>query len=350
MGWWKSVFGKTELSSEDRPRVVHNAEKDGAPVATTLWFFGDYVASVTKAEGPYFVPQFGDPDSPGPTYITEFKLWRALDSDGYASHVSKVNRSTEAYFYKEMTLVDVNARFGTHYVLQLEASDLSSHTRVDKSEKALFFTTVEAVLAYLHQHLGDKLMQELLSGAAENDPAFPDEWDTATGSGVRFAVDQGDGTIYVARTKLAWLKDAGYAAGEMTWDRAVKYIDALNTEKYLGYDNWRLPTEEEMKKLVANRKTWTPIFEWLQSKGFMRLKPDTYWASITERDGSCDVCYVHFDSRGPHNDGVVHDSISRVWVSERGDKSFPSCLVWPVRSTLLATPGIPRTPQERHCG
>jgi len=68
-----------------------------------------------------------------------------------------------------------------------------------------------------------------------------------------FAVlqDNSDGTVTQIRddgSVLMWLQDANYALtsgyndGWMTWDEAFIWIETLNNSKYLGYNDWRLPT------------------------------------------------------------------------------------------------------------
>ena len=38
--------------------------------------------------------------------------------------------------------------------------------------------------------------------------------------------------------------------GHRTWDQAVAYVQELNDTHYLGYDDWRLPTRNELQSLV----------------------------------------------------------------------------------------------------
>ncbi len=65
--------------------------------------------------------------------------------------------------------------------------------------------------------------------------------------------DNGDGTVTQTRSdgsELMWLQDANYARtvgygtdvnARMTWAEALGWIDYLNDNTYLGYNDWRLP-------------------------------------------------------------------------------------------------------------
>ena len=69
--------------------------------------------------------------------------------------------------------------------------------------------------------------------------------------------DRGDGLIYDDVLGITWLQDVTLAAtenfgvsgvissglgeGQMTWDTAQIWIDAMNAANYKGYDDWRLP-------------------------------------------------------------------------------------------------------------
>lgn len=65
-----------------------------------------------------------------------------------------------------------------------------------------------------------------------------------------------DGTIYVGTLKdgrqiYTTPTDLDVTA---TFNEAVQAIDKLNTEKFLGHDDWRLPTKEELKKVQKSRR------------------------------------------------------------------------------------------------
>jgi hypothetical protein len=61
-------------------------------------------------------------------------------------------------------------------------------------------------------------------------------------------VDNGDGTLTDKITGLMWQK-AG-SPSEMTFDAAGKYVQELNLNRFGGYQDWRLPTLEELCSLL----------------------------------------------------------------------------------------------------
>ena len=71
----------------------------------------------------------------------------------------------------------------------------------------------------------------------------------------RFA-DSGDGTVTDYLTGLMWVKDAGSPSigtctiGSMTWQDALDYVDCLNSNNYLSYNDWRLPNRKELYSLI----------------------------------------------------------------------------------------------------
>jgi len=64
-------------------------------------------------------------------------------------------------------------------------------------------------------------------------------------------VDNRNGTITDNETHLMWQKSG--TREMVTWKKAPEFIDRLNNRKYAGYDNWRLPTLEELMTLTEPR-------------------------------------------------------------------------------------------------
>lgn len=61
-------------------------------------------------------------------------------------------------------------------------------------------------------------------------------------------VDNGDGTITDRATGLMWEKRG--SKREKEWYSAKKYVKSLNKKKFAGYDDWRIPTIEELYSLL----------------------------------------------------------------------------------------------------
>ena len=65
-------------------------------------------------------------------------------------------------------------------------------------------------------------------------------------------VDNGDGTVTDRATALMWQKDGSLKG--MTWVDANEYINKLNSERFVGYSDWRLPTIEELASLMKSSR------------------------------------------------------------------------------------------------
>lgn len=57
--------------------------------------------------------------------------------------------------------------------------------------------------------------------------------------------------VYDSDLNITWLADANYAVtsgytseGYMKWEAALRWIDTLNAERHLGFDDWRLPLSD----------------------------------------------------------------------------------------------------------
>ena len=100
--------------------------------------------------------------------------------------------------------------------------------------------------------------------------------------------DNGDGTVTDHATGLMWQQSG--SKEYMTYDAAKKYIEALNKDRFAGYDDWRLPTMDELTSLLEPEKKDNgyfidPIFD--KNQGWC-------WSADTVKGSSGRAWYVSF--------------------------------------------------------
>lgn len=71
----------------------------------------------------------------------------------------------------------------------------------------------------------------------------------------RFTVDP-KGTVLDTQTGLMWQKTDSYHDKKkgMNWYEALEYVDGKNSDKFAGYNDWRLPTLEELRQLWDSKR------------------------------------------------------------------------------------------------
>jgi pimeloyl-ACP methyl ester carboxylesterase len=112
---------------------------------------------------------------------------------------------------------------------------------------------------------------ELQMGAAWPSPRF---------------TDKGDQTVTDNLSGLVWTKDVN-APGPTTcgpntyktWQGALDSVKCLNTNKYLGYSDWRLPNRKELRSLVHTGQQIQANY--LTSEGLYNGWNVDYWSSST---------------------------------------------------------------------
>ncbi len=99
--------------------------------------------------------------------------------------------------------------------------------------------------------------------------------------------DNGDATVTDKLTGLMWTKDANApgppactTATAMTWQDALDYVDCLNTNSYLGYNDWRLPNRKELHSLTDFSRFY-PALPADYSAYFTNVQRSTYWSATT---------------------------------------------------------------------
>jgi len=64
-------------------------------------------------------------------------------------------------------------------------------------------------------------------------------------------IDNNNGTVTDKNTGLVWQKGDSYhdVKNGLNWYDALEYITVKNSEKFAGFDNWRLPSLAELNNL-----------------------------------------------------------------------------------------------------
>lgn len=138
-------------------------------------------------------------------------------------------------------------------------------------------------------------------------------------------IDNSDRTISDLLTGLVWSRDANPGGVSRNWQQALDYIRTLNSQKYLGFDDWRLSNLSELESLVNKE---TNLAGWLGSQGFTNLRVDSYWTSTT---------YASYSSYAW--------SVAIYGGMVAGRSKSDLCHVWPVRGGRSGSIILPKTGQ-----
>ncbi|MBU5612669.1 Lcl domain-containing protein [Geomonas azotofigens] len=105
-----------------------------------------------------------------------------------------------------------------------------------------------------------------------------------------------DGTITDTFTGLIWSRNAQVATG-LSWQQAVDYVIALNDQKYLGHNDWRLPNVVELRSLTNFQSSGSGDV-WLSTLGFLNTKYGSWWSSTSSANNPASAWLV--DMSGQH--------------------------------------------------
>lgn len=193
-------------------------------------------------------------------------------------------------------------------------------------------------------------------------------------------VDRGGGLIYDTALNITWLANADLAAtntfglvfgadGSMNWTTAQSWIGAMNTNNYLGYSDWRLPTTlqpdatcssqsggssgayctgSEMGQLFYNELGGVPgqnistIHNNANYNLFTNVQDSFYWSGT---EYAPDTTYAWYFNMGNGDQGVDNKlNGDYVWAVRPGDVAavpIPAA-VWLFGSGLLGLLGVTR--------
>jgi hypothetical protein len=157
-------------------------------------------------------------------------------------------------------------------------------------------------------------------------------------------VDNNNGTVTDRLTGLMWTRDANlmltrdpefdtnqWVDGAINWQHALDYIALLNSENYLGHNDWRMPNRNEMTSLVDMGRTYPAMPEQYPFTNLIGFNYDlSYWTSTTRADETDQAWIMWF------TDGMMGGG-NRLQYLKTADWH-----VWPVRTdnTPLPTSSI----------
>lgn len=106
--------------------------------------------------------------------------------------------------------------------------------------------------------------------------------------------DNNDGTISDKEADLLWAKKDSHQELKkwINWDEANAYMVACNEQKYLGYNDWRLPTKSELRSVLKSKDTFGKIFMGLEGptpdrkvSNYQAGGERSFWTSETRHGG-----------------------------------------------------------------
>jgi hypothetical protein len=103
-----------------------------------------------------------------------------------------------------------------------------------------------------------------------------------------------ENTAVDQNTGLVWTKNANLPGKQLTWRgdpyaivNVYDFVQSVNAKNYEGYSDWRVPTKEEMEKMLGyakslgykqdNLNTWP--YKQLGGLGFTDVRDYEYWTS-----------------------------------------------------------------------
>jgi hypothetical protein len=157
-------------------------------------------------------------------------------------------------------------------------------------------------------------------------------------------VDNSNGTVTDRLTGLMWTKDANlmltrnpdfdtnqWVDGAINWQHALDYIALLNTENYLGHNDWRMPNRNEMTSLVDMSRKYPTLPERFPFTNMTDYNfAYAYWTSTTRADETDQAWMIWL------TDGMMAGG------NKLGYEKTKDWHVWPVRTdnTPLPTSSI----------
>ena len=110
---------------------------------------------------------------------------------------------------------------------------------------------------------------------------------------------------------LMWSLNNGAGDATFSLSDAFEYLVELNSERFAGHRDWRLPTREELLSLAEHARSrgfqgQTPektVAAGLQTMGFRSAQPIAYWSSTGNLYNASEAWFVNFQDGSPGTGG-----------------------------------------------
>ena len=119
---------------------------------------------------------------------------------------------------------------------------------------------------------------DIQAGVAWPEPRFTPNADTTLTDNLTGLIWSPNGNIMPIRNP-GWDLDGTVNDGGVTWQHALDYVAKLNSENYLGHNDWRLPNVNELESLINANEA--DIAAWINTKGFTNVQAASYWSSTS---------------------------------------------------------------------
>lgn len=150
--------------------------------------------------------------------------------------------------------------------------------------------------------------------------------------------DFSDDVAVDVQSGLMWIRNGNLFGQGMTWDDAIDFVRKLN---YAGYNDWRLPTKDEL--IAMSNRGGNNQYEYFNSIGFRNVAKGRYWTA-TEYDSkrnssNSNGLLTRFVGKLLNAKSLQHDSDCAWTVEMVGElvlyniKSWGN-YVWPVRGAI----------------
>lgn len=147
--------------------------------------------------------------------------------------------------------------------------------------------------------------------------------------------------IYDNDTNITWMQNANLN-GTMTWHEAVDWASNL---VYGGYDDWRLPTYDQLNHLFyaeLGAEPWnTEVIKDNSNYGlFSNFQFDLYWTSDEATGAWSDHAYTYDTYYGVHNYALPKDGSSGsfyAWAIRGNDITAPAAVPLPAAVWLMGS-------------